>query len=361
MTMNKKTRYTHEASHRFIKLRLGFNFVNGLSDSPLDDLLTFSAQYGATDVVIQSRTGKVSGERWAAFPGENASAVPGEQRWELRDLENLRKQVESHNLHLEALENVPTTFYDQIMLGGIKRDEQIENMIFTVRNIARAGIPIFGYNWMPTGVWRNSKNSSHRSGTTVTAYDHSKHINAQMTHFREYTEEEMWDNLEYWIKIITPVAEEEGIRIGIHPADPPVDSVGGIPRLLNSFAAYKRLVEIVESPSDAIEFCQGTFSEMADAKEDGIYKMIRYFGERNKILYVHFRNVSNAGSSFKEEFINTGHVDMYRAIKLYREIGFGGVLVNDHVPITIGDSAWGHQGRAYANGYMQALLDVIEN
>jgi len=185
------------------------------------------------------------------------------------------------------------------------------------------------------------------------------HNDAPLTHGRYYTEDEMWDNLEYWIKIITPIAEEEGIRIGIHPADPPVDSVGGIPRLLNSFGAYKRLIEIVDSPANAIEFCQGTFSEMPDAAGEGIYDMIEYFGERGKILYVHFRNVSNAGDPFKEEFINTGHVDMFRAMKLYKKVRFDGVFVNDHVPITSGDSQWGHQGRAYANGYIQALLDVV--
>lgn len=333
-------------------MRLGFNFINGLGDHSLDDLLRFAAQYGATDVVLQSYTGKASHEKY--------TIVPGAKRWELNDLIALRKKVESFGLHLEALENVPSAFYDNIMLGASNRDEQIENMIYTIRNIARADIPIFGYNWMPSGVWRNSVNSNHRAGTKVTAYDHSQHVEEPLTHGRIYSEDEMWDNLEYWIKIITPVAEEEGIRLGIHPADPPVYSVGGVPRLLNSFDAYKRLIEIIDSPSNAIEFCQGTFSEMEDADGEGIFNMIRYFGERNKILYVHFRNVSNAGEPFKEEFINTGHVDMIRALKTYMEVGFDGVLVNDHVPITTGDTEWGHQGRAYANGYIQGLLDVFD-
>lgn len=332
-------------------MRLGFNYANGVFDSPLDDLLTFAVQYGATDIVLQSATSRDSKTKWPV--------VPGEVRWELSDLENLRKQVESHGLHLEALENVPSTFYNEIMLGGPNRDEQIENMIYTVRNIARAGIPIFGYNWMPSFVWRNEVPGERRGGAKVSAYDHSQHIDAPLTHGREFTREEMWANLEYWIKIITPVAEEEGIRLGIHPDDPPVDSVGGIPRLFNGFDAYKRLIEIVESPSNAIEFCQGTFSEMPDAEGEGIYDMIRYFGERQKVLYVHFRNVSNAGDPFEEEFINTGHVDMIRVMKLYKEIGFPGVFVNDHVPSTINDTQWGHQGRAYANGYIQALLDMI--
>jgi len=326
-------------------MRIGFNFLPGMPETSLDDFLTFSAQYGASDVVLQSY--------------DKMGAVPGNERWEFADLLKLRMQVESHGLHLEALENVPTAFYDHIMLGGPKRDEQIENMIHTVRSIARAGIPIFGYNWMPSNVWRTSFHTLNRGGSKVSSYDHHEHVNAPYTHGREFTEEEMWENLEHWIKIITPIAEEEGIRLGIHPPDPPMKSVGGIPRLLTGFEEYKRLIEIVDSPSNAIEFCQGTFSEMEDAADGGIYDMVRYFGERNKILYVHFRNVSNPGEPFQEEFINTGHVNMYKMIKVYQEVGFPGVLVNDHVPDTIGDTLWGHRGRAYANGYIQALMDVV--
>ncbi len=233
-------------------------------------------------------------------------------------------------------------------------------MTHTVRSIARAGIPIFGYNWMPSGVWRSIRHARIRGGAEATAYDHAEMRDAPLTHSREYSEAELWANLEYWIKAITPVAEEEGIRIGIHPADPPVDRVGGIPRLLNGFAGYKRLTEIVDSPSNAIEFCQGTFSEMSDSADGGIYDMVRYFGARKKILYVHFRNVSNPGPKFDESFINTGYVDMLRALRVYHEVGFEGVFVDDHVPHTRGDTAWGHRGRAFANGYIQALIDVVE-
>jgi len=271
----------------------------------------------------------------------------------------LRQSVEQFGLTLTAIENVPTAFYDHVMLGGPKRDEQIENMIATVRNMARAGIPIFGYNWMPSNVWRTPSQYI-RAGTEVTAFDYAVAHESPLTHDREYTEEEMWEYMEYWIKAITPVAEEEGIRLGIHPCDPPVESLGGIPQLLRSFDAYKRLTEIVESPSNAIEFCQGTFSEMADAANGGIYDMIRYFGERKKILYVHFRNVSNPVPKFHEEFINTGHVDMFKAMQIYNEVGFDGFFMDDHVPHTHGDTEWGHRGRAFANGYIQALIEAVQ-
>ena len=172
----------------------------------------------------------------------------------------------------------------------------------------------------------------------------------------EHSEEEMWDNLEHWIRIITPVAEEEEVRLGIHPCDPPVKLLGGIPQLLRSFDAYRRLIEIYPSDCNAIEFCQGTFSEM---EGDDIYEMIRYFGERDKILYVHFRNVSGQVPRFHEEFVNTGYVDMYRAMKIYHQVGFDGFFIDDHVPQTFQDTSWGHRGRAFANGYIQALIEAV--
>ncbi len=303
------------------------------------EYLQFAAQFGATDVLF------------------NTPLLPGAERWELYDLVKLRLSVEQWGLKLSALENVPTRFYDDIMLGGPKRDQQIENMISTVRNIARAGIPIFGYNWMPSHVWRTPPRVL-RGGAVATAYDHGIASALPNTHQRVYTEDEMWANFEYWIRAITPVAEEEGIRLGIHPCDPPVESLGGIPQLLRSFQAYKRLIEICPSDANAIEFCQGTFSEMDDGVD--IYEKIRYFGSRRKILYVHFRNVSGTVPVFHEEFVNTGYVDMYRAMQTYYEVGFDSFFIDDHVPHTHQDTAWGHRGRAFANGYIQGLIEAVK-
>ena len=303
------------------------------------EYLQFAAQFGATDVLL------------------NTPLLPGAERWELVDLVKLRLSVEQWGLKLSALENVPPHFYDQIMLGGPRRDQQIENMIYTVRNIARAGIPIFGYNWMPSHVWRTPPRAI-RGGALATAYDDRLGQQYPPTHGRVYSEEEIWQNMEHGIRILTPVAEEEGIRLGIHPCDPPVEVLGGIPQVLRSFAAYKRLVEIYPSDANGIEFCQGTFSEMADGVD--IYEKIRYFGSRNKILYVHFRNVSGVVPTFHEEFVNTGYVDMYRAMRTYFEVGFDGFFIDDHVPQTFQDTAWGHRGRAFANGYIQGLIEAVK-
>lgn len=337
-------------------MRSGFNIgvdtIQYESYGISEETLQFAAQYGAEGLILQSYIDGI---------------VPGKEKWELRDLLELKNKVESYGLKIEALENVPTRFYEHIMLNGPKRDEQIDNMIYTVRNIARAGVPIFGYHWMPSRVWRTEREKPIRGSALATAFDYSvveegvksgDYVDEKppMSHDRIYEDKEMWENLEHWIKIITPVAEEEGIRLGIHPCDPPVPKLGGTAQLFRSFDSYKRLIEIYPSDSNAIEFCQGTFSEM----NEDIYEMIRYFGERGKILYVHFRNVSNQVPQFHEEFINTGYVDMYKAMEIYHEVGFDGVFVDDHVPITSGDTTWGHRGRAFANGYIQATIEAVK-
>ncbi len=319
-------------------MRAGF----GSGIAPTRDSLLYAQQFGATDIIPSTDS----------LPSYDGT-------WALQDLVKLRLKVEEYGMNLSAIENVPIPFYDHIMLNGPRRDEQIEKMVITIRNMARAGIPIFGYHWMPSMVWRTPEIAI-RGGAMATAFDYEAARRMPWTHDREYTEDEMWENLEYWIRVITPVAEEAGIRLGIHPCDPPVESLGGIPQLFRSYDNYRRYLAIVDSPHNAIEFCQGTISEMADSAGDNIYGFIREMVERDRILYVHFRNVSRPNpESFHEEFINTGHVDMYRAMRTYHEAGYKGFFIDDHVPHTHGDTSWGHRGRAFANGYIQAMIEAV--
>ena len=317
-------------------MRPGFGQFNTASS----EYLRFAAQYGVKDILLNN-----------PILQEEKPGI-----WSKKELAKLKLSIESYNLQLSAIENVPTHFYDHIMLNGPNKNMQIENMIQNIENMADVGIPIFGYNWMPSHVWRT--NPRHiRGGAIATAFDYESAKNYTLTHDREYSEDEMWESLEEWIKIITPIAEKKNIRLGIHPCDPPVEKLGGIPQLLRSFESYKRLIEIVDSPSNGIEFCQGTFSEMEDAKDGGIYEMIDYFSSREKILYVHFRNVSGTVPKFNEEFINSGYVDMHKAMNIYLKNGFDSFFIDDHVPLTNNDTEWGHAGRAFANGYIQALIE----
>ena len=311
---------------------------------PRPEQLTYARQMGITDLVMANA---------GSLPDDNGT-------WQVKDLAMMRLNVESHGLRVAAMENVPIKFYDHIMLGGPKRDEQIDNMITTIRNMALAGIPVFGYHWMPSSVWRTTPKPV-RGGAIATAFNYDEVKDLPFTHEREYTEEELWANLEYWLKIIIPVAEEAGIRLGIHPDDPPVQQIGGIPRLFSSYENYRRYLEIYESPNNAIEFCQGTISEMTDSSDDNIYGFIDEMVRRDKVLYVHFRNVSAPDpNDFREEFINTGHVDMYRAMKTYYDAGYEGLFLDDHVPRTQGDTDRQHQSRSFAFGYIQAMIEAVE-
>ncbi|MDP6668225.1 MAG: mannonate dehydratase, partial [Dehalococcoidia bacterium] len=224
-------------------MRAGF----GSGIAPSAESLSYARQFGATDIVAGT----------GGLPSYNGT-------WALQDLVKLRLSVEQYGLKLSAIENVPIEFYDHVMLGGPKRDEQIDNMITTIRNMGRAGIPIFGYHWMPSMVWR-SPPVRIRGGAVATAFNYEDAKRMPLTHGREYGDDEMWANLEYWIKIITPVAEEAGIQLGIHPCDPPVEQLGGIAQLFRSYDNYRRYLDIYPSDNCGIEFCQGTVSEMRDS------------------------------------------------------------------------------------------------
>ena len=319
-------------------MRPGF----GSNIIPTAESMKYAQQLGVVDIVPST---------------EHLPSING--TWALHDLVNLRRNVENYGMKVSALENVPIEFYDHIMLNGPRRDEQVDNMITTVRNIARAGIPIFGYHWMPSMVWRTPTKLI-RGGAVATAFNYEEANKMPLTHGRVYTDEEMWENLEYWIKIITPIAEEEGIRLGIHPCDPPVDQLGGIPQLFRSYDNYRRYLDIYPSDNCAIEFCQGTVSEMFDSEGDALYEFIAEMVQKKKVLYVHFRNVSAPNpEDFHEEFINTGHVDMYRAMKTYYDNGYDSFFIDDHVPHTHLDTDWDHRGRAFANGYIQAMIEAV--
>ena len=320
-----------------IQMRLGL----GQFSEVTDDLMTFIRQLGVEDIVL------------------NSARLPGDERWEFMDLLNLRTTVENAGLRIGSLENVPHQFYDKVMLGLPGREEQIENMAATIRNIGRAGIPILGYHWMPNRVWRSSLTTPGRGGVKVTRFDLELVKDAPFSHDREYTEDELWDNYEYFMKRIIPVAEDAGVKLALHPDDPPVASLGGVGRCMRSFDGFKRAMEIGDSPMNGLNFCHGCWSEMKGG--EGVLDAIRYFGGMGKIFYVHFRDVKGTAECFDECFIDEGNNNMLEVVKTLKEVGFDSFMIPDHVPKVVDDSSWNHRGRAYAIGYMRALLEVVNS
>lgn len=301
-----------------------------------DERLRFAAQLGASGVVL------------------NTPALPGERLWEYEDLLAWRRRCEEHGLRLEALENTPIGFYDQAMLGLPGRDEQIACYQQTIRNMGRAGIGVLGYHWMPNGVWRTSRTAPGRGGALVTAFDLSLVEEAKLTHGRVYDAAEMWANYDYFLRAVLPVAEEAGVRLALHPDDPPVPSLGGVARLFGSFEGFRRAMDLHPSPAHGLDFCMGCWSEMGP----GVIEAIRHFGSRHQIVYVHFRDVQGCVPRFQECFLGEGNTDVAAAMRALWEVGFDGFLIDDHVPHMDEDTPWGHRGRAFATGYIMGLLEA---
>ncbi len=307
--------------------------------------LTFAKQLDASGVLL------------------NTPVLPGTQRWEANDLRWIKHRCDEYGLRIEALENVPVTFYDRAMLGLPGRDEQIANYQATIRNMGEAGIPVLGYHWMPNGVWRTPDRAG-RGGAMVTAFDMALVDQFPLRHGvkehpllegRTLDADAMWDNYCYFMDAVLPVAEESGVTLALHPDDPPMPMLGGIARLFHSFEGFRRAMEQFDSPAHGLDFCLGCWSEMGPDPLEAI----RFFGTRGKIVYVHFRDVQGVVPSFAECFLGEGNVDVVAAIRTLKESGFDGFIIDDHVPHMVDDTTWCHRGRAHATGYIQALVAAV--
>jgi len=317
-----------------LSMRIGLGQFSELTD----EKLAFIKQLGANDFLM------------------NTPKLPGDNQWEYEDLLALHERADKADLRLMSLENVPVTFYDKIMLGLHGRDEQLEHMGNTIKNMGRAGIPILGYHWMPSKVWRTPELAALRGGAKATRFDLEEHLDAPLSHDRLFTEGEMWKNYDWYLERILPVAAKSNVILALHPDDPPVESLGGVARIFRNFEGFRRAMEKFDSPVHGLNFCMGCWSEM---DPDGVLDAIRYFGSRRKIVYVHFRDVQGQVPCFNECFINEGNVDPFEVVKTLKEVGFSGFMITDHVPKMVDNTPWGHRGRAYAIGYMAALIEIV--
>lgn len=340
-------------------MRLGLGQIT----QPTDERLQFIKQLGVNDVVFNTPAvfppGKSSWDLEDPAQAKQALLSPDNNFWFER-LVQLKNRIEGHGLRLHAIANFPYKAYDEIMLGGDRRDEQIEVVKQIIRVTGKLDVPIFGYHWMPNGVWRTSTSYQLRGGAESTAFNLDEVRDSPNTHGREYNEEEMWDNYEYFLEEVLPVAERAGVRLALHPDDPPVsEKLGGVPRLFRGFEQFKRAMELVPSDNHGLEFCLGNWSAMGADLHD----VIEYFGEREEIFHVHFQTISGTVPSFNEVFIDDseGYYDPYEVMQSLKDSGFNGVIRPGHVPQLEGDDGdWRHRGRAYTIGYMQRILDDLK-
>jgi mannonate dehydratase len=311
---------------------------------PTDDDLLFLKQIGIEYVSVQSTPDLRTAEGFLAIKKTYADA--GITVWNIGN-------TDVHNMP-EVTLNLPG------------RDRKIEEYKTYLRNLGKAGISYTTYAHMGNGIWSSGRvpvraassrefdlASPNREGRWVDDVFHEP-----LSHGRVFTQEEIWENYTYFIKQVVPVAEEQAVRIGIHPDDPPVPVLAGVPRcIFANFAGYKRALEIANSPNVGICLCCGTWLEGGrtltgkDPEE-----MIRFFGA-GKIWKIHFRNVSAPLPHFVETFMDNGYYDMWKVMKALREVDFDGIVILDHSPTMVGGT---YTQTAYGVAYMRALLKRAE-
>jgi len=290
------------------------------------------------------------------------------QQHNLDFYKHLVKRFGDHGLKIYRVANSSVHNVPEITLNLPGRDEKIEEFKQFIRNISAAGIKYNTYAHMGNGIWTTGR-AEGRGGMDARMLDirnakghwAGQVYEGELTHGREYSEEELWDNYAHLMREIVPVAEEEGVYIGIHPDDPPVYPLGGIPRcIFGNFEGYKKAMEIADSPNIGVCLCVGCWLEggvegMGNSPADAI----RHFASKNQLFKVHFRNVSNPmPEPWVETLIDNGYQDMYEVMKALREVKFDGCIIPDHIPNMLGGR---RVGVAYSIAYMRALVQAVNN
>ena len=283
----------------------------------------------------------------------------------LESYKRLVKRFGDYGIKIYRITNLSVHNVPEITLNLPGRDQKIEEYKGFIRNIGAAGVKYNTYAHMANGIW-SSERVEGRGGMSARSLDLSKAVGiwadktyaGELTHGRVYSEEELWDNYAYMIRQIAPVAEEAGVWIGIHPDDPPVYALGGIPRcMFGNFAGYKRAMEIADSPNIGVCLCIGCWLEGGHAGMGvGVVDAIKHFASNDQLFKVHFRNVSNPmPEPWQETLIDNGYQDMFEVMKALREVRFDGCIIPDHIPQMLG----GHRvGVAYSIAYMRALVQA---
>ena len=312
-----------------------------------DEILAFGRQIGATDYA--GGPPDISRERGC---------------YGFQELMIARNRVEDAGLKW-AVTGIPEEWTHKIKLGLPGRDEQVTSWCRSIENLGRAGVPVICYFFslrssMGNYGLRTSRSTPGRGGARVTSFDHDQ-IRAATQDFWDppvdrslvVADRQVWDNIAWFLERVVPVAEDAGVKLALHPDDPPVSPIGGVARVFRDHAALKRVVDMVPSAANGITFCVGTIGAMPG----DVLAALRYFGTRNKIHYLHFRNVTGTVPAFAETFVDEGYVDMVQAMRICREAGFDGPMVYDHVPeMAASPDQWPAQ--AFALGYMRAAMQA---
>lgn len=356
-------------------MKIGFGLYSHMLN---DEYYRLAKQLGATHIVAhltdyfhQSDTG--SDNQPLGNKTKGWGVTKETEIWSFEELTALKKDMAEHGLVLEALENFSPAFWYDVLLKGPKREAQLAGLKQLIRNMGKAGIPIMGYNFSLAGVaGRTIGPYARGEALSVGLEGHSDALdspipngmvwnmiydrNAPKGHIATISHEELMDRYTYFLDEMIPVAEEANVKLALHPDDPPLQEVRKQPRIGYHPDHYINIMGLNDSPNHVMELCLGTISEM---KGSDVYAALNNFAKRNKIGYIHVRNVKGKVPDYKESFIDDGDIDMGRIIEILRKHKFDGVLIPDHAPQVSGKSPW-IAGMAYAMGYLNALRNTIE-
>lgn len=255
------------------------------------------------------------------------------------------------------VEPMPNSVHDHIKRGDAQRDESIEKVLKMIPLLAENGFQTICTNFVAeVGWYRTTSTIQERGGALVTGF---RMADAQIDPGLTITEEKLWENLEYFLKAVIPTCEANGIRIALHPDDPPVKKLGNLSRILISKANVQRALDLVPSDCLGITMCQANYVAMGE----DVYDCIPHFGRQKKIFFVHFRDITGTLEDFHESFHDNGQTDMVRALKCYRDAGVDCPVRIDHVPTMAGEAndrpGYETVGRLYAIGYLRGIAEAI--
>ncbi|MBV9085671.1 MAG: mannonate dehydratase [Acidobacteriaceae bacterium] len=274
-------------------------------------------------------------------------------------LRSIQEDFRGAGMSFSGVESHPVRA-EKIKLGLPGRDEEIENYIAVIRALAQIGVPMICYNWMAgIGWYRTSTSVLGRGGALLSEFDNAKAQKQGLTEWGEVSEEKIWDNLEYFLRAVIPVAEQEGIQMALHPDDPPLSPLRGIGRILTSATDFRRVLNIVQSPANGITFCQANFRLMGE----DIEILAREWCTEKKIFFVHLRDVQGTREHFQETFHDNGPTDLAYMLRVYHEAGFEGPIRPDHAPTLDGEAndspGYAMGGKVFAVGYMKGAMDAL--
>jgi mannonate dehydratase len=308
-----------------------------------DHKIRLAAQIGITHAIVST--------------APTLGAVP-RQRY-VEELQKIKNNLNTAGLIFAGVESHPVPA-EKIKLGLPGRDEEIENYIAVVRALGRIGVPLLCYNWMAgIGWYRTRTDLPGRGGALLSEFDNQTATAQGPTEWGEVNEKRVWDSLEYFLKAIIPVAEQNNVKMALHPDDPPLSPLRGIARILTSAANYRRVLNIVPSPVNGITFCQANFKLMGE----DIAALAREWCAQKKIFFVHYRDVTGTREHFRETFHDNSPVDLAQMLRIYHECGFEGPIRPDHAPTLDGEAndkpGYAMGGKVLAIGYMKGAMDAM--